>query len=88
MLGIYYRMCAEVGLAPRPWNPVACEFTRHTTRRKVYRWLRDFDGSRRRLRVYPPVSPPYGVDSGSNKDPDLSTPQTSGADVASQRVAA
>jgi hypothetical protein len=53
VLKLYHRMCVEVNWATRPWNPVGHALTRLTTGKKVYRWFRQPDGQRRRLRVYP-----------------------------------
>ena len=54
---VYRSMCLELNWAVRPWNPVACEFTKLTTGRKIYRWFLDPDGTRHRLRVYPAPTP-------------------------------
>lgn len=55
---VYRSMCLELNWAVRSWNPVAREFTKLTTRRKVYRWfLHPEDGTRHRLRVYPAPTP-------------------------------
>ena len=53
MLASYWAMCVDCNWAVRPWNPVAREFTKLTTGRKVYRWFRLSDGELHRLRVYP-----------------------------------
>ena len=57
MLASYWAMCVDCNWAVRPWNPVAREFTKLTTGRKVYRWFRLSDGKLHRLRVYP-IGPP------------------------------
>jgi hypothetical protein len=65
MLSKYHAMCYEAGWAVRPWNPVACAFTKITTGRKIYRWVYDpSDGQQHRLRVYPP----HRSDPDSNGD--------------------
>ncbi len=47
----YAGVCRELNWAVRPWNPVARELTRLTTKRKLYRWIVR-DGIRHRLHVY------------------------------------
>jgi hypothetical protein len=63
MLRLYHAMCEELNWATRPWAPVAREFTRITTRRKVYRWCRAANGTMHRLRVYPIMRSDPGADS-------------------------
>lgn len=63
----YRKMCLSIGWAVRPWNPVACAFTKLTTGRKVYRWFLLADGRRHRLRVYPII--PRGTANGSTAVP-------------------
>lgn len=51
LMEAHLEMCADQGLAVRPWNPVSREVTRLTTRTKDYRWVHLEDGPHR-LRVF------------------------------------
>lgn len=51
LLEIYREMCAEKGVAERPWNPIAKELRALTGDRKGYAWI-ERDGVKHRLRVY------------------------------------
>lgn len=53
MIAIYREMTMDLGWAERPWKPIAIEFTRLTTGRKVYAWVRTGAHLKQRLRVYP-----------------------------------
>lgn len=53
MKAFYVDMCVEEYLHIHHWNVVAKEFTRLTTKKKVYRWIADEKGTKHRLRVYP-----------------------------------
>lgn len=52
MLAIYREMLMDLGWAERPWQPVAIEFTKLTTGRKIYAWVTT-GRVKQRLRVYP-----------------------------------
>lgn len=49
----YADMCIEEYWHTHHWNVVAKEFTKLTTKKKVYRWIADEKGIKHRLRVYP-----------------------------------
>ena len=51
LLDIYREMCAERGIAERPWNPIARELRALTGDRKGYAWV-ERSGIKHRLRVY------------------------------------
>lgn len=53
MKDFYLDMCIEEYLHVLHWNVVAKEFTKLTTKKKVYRWIADEKGIKHRLRVYP-----------------------------------
>lgn len=53
MKAFYIDMCIDEYLHIYHWNVVAKEFTKITTRKKVYRWIADEKGIKHRLRVYP-----------------------------------
>jgi hypothetical protein len=53
VLSHYNAMCIALNLTPHAWATVARAFTKATTGRKVFRWVRSADGTRHRLRIYP-----------------------------------
>lgn len=53
MKAFYVDMCIDEYLHIHHWNVVAKEFTKLTTKKKVYRWIADEKGIKHRLRVYP-----------------------------------
>lgn len=53
MKDFYVDMCIDEYLHIHHWNVVAKEFTKLTTKKKVYRWIADEKGTKHRLRVYP-----------------------------------
>ena len=69
---IYRHMCADIGWEERPWNPVAREFTRLTTGKKVYRWF-DLEDGRHKLRIYPVPTRPRRTDSATRSYRSIQT---------------
>ena len=49
---VYRMWCRDTCVEPRPWNSVSCELRRLLGGHKSYKWIRDDDGGRHRIRVF------------------------------------